>query len=361
MPYKMIESSPRILIVSDIHLGALNSDLDQFSLFLKKIIKGEFGEHLQTLVILGDLFDLGTTVKSTFFTDEKIFEILTYLLEVKKKIPIVFLPGNHEIPVTSSITSGTYDEKFNRRKKKFLEKFPNSIIVDIFEPNMICQYIVLSKWENESALLLYDSKEQIYDQPINLIKISNLNLREIYKCLMLHGYQFESDAIRILVAPFWKSMISYQNIAIKEVYNYFWNVIIRNKRKIKPITIEDMKSELERLKGLSSEEIDAIFSNLSNLEFNLIKLNMRALKKYRKARKTDYYLEGIKEFFDEAKCDFSQITHVIYGHSHKKGISNEIINDHNIEVINSGAWEYSNNSFVEISNDGKINLISIDK
>ena len=97
-------------------MGALNSNLEQFSLFLNKIITGAFGEYLQALLILGDFFDLSTSTKTTFFTDKKIFSILTQLLEVKKKIPIVFVPGNHEIPITSSITSGTFDEKFNKRK-----------------------------------------------------------------------------------------------------------------------------------------------------------------------------------------------------------------------------------------------------
>jgi len=353
----MNESGPRILIVSDIHLGALNSDLDQFSLFLNKIINGEFGDDLQALIILGDFLDLGTSVKRTLFIDEKITNILTQLIEVKKKIHIIFVLGNHEIPVTSSLFSGNYDVKFKTRKEKFLKKFTSNIVEELFASNMICQYIILSKWENESTLFLYDSQDQIYNHPIQTIKFNRLDLAENYKCLMLHGYQFESDAIRILVAPFWKSMISNQNIGIKEVYNYFWNVVIKEHRKIKPITIEDMKSDLKILRQLSSEEIDAIFSNLSTLEFNLIKLNMRVMRKYRNARESSYYIDGIEEFFEEAKCDFSLITHLIYGHSHVKGVSNETINNQQIVIINSGSWEQSKSSYAEILYKGKINLI----
>ncbi len=360
MSFKMGESEPRILIISDVHLGALNSNVEQFSLFLNEIINGGFGDDLQAILILGDFLDLGTTVKSTLFADDKIIDILTQLLEIKKKLPIVFVPGNHEIPVTSSLTSGNYDEKFKKRKKRFLEIFSNSLIDEIFESKMICQYIVLSKWENESVLLLYDSQDQIYNLPIHMIKIDNLDLEENYKCLMVHGYQFESDAIRILVAPLWKAMIAYQNIEIKEVYNYFWNVIIKEGRKIKPITIEDMKSDLIRIRELSTEEIDAIFSDLSDLEFSLIKLNMKIMKRYRNARKTSYYIDGIKEFFEEATFDCSPITHVIYGHSHDKDISNETINDQKIEVINSGAWDHLNSSYVEVLQKGKINLKTLE-
>ena len=351
-------AGPFMLVFSDVHLGALNSNLDQFSLFLNKIINGELGDDLQALLILGDFLDLGTTVKSTFFTDVKITNILTQLVEIKKKIPIIFVPGNHEIPVTSSLTSGNYDEKFKKRKEKFLQIFKDSLVEEIFESTMVCQYIVLRKWENKSVLLLYDSQDQIYNDPIQTIKINNLDLEENYKCLMVHGYQFESDAIRIFVAPFWKSMLSYQNIEIKEVYNYFWNVVIKQQKKIKPITIEDMKSDLKRLKQVSSEDIDAIFSDLSNLEFNLIKLNMKLMKIYRNTRDFSYYLDGIEEFFEEVECDLSLITHVIYGHSHIKGKSNETINDQKIEIINCGAWEHSNSSYVEILDNGKINLKS---
>jgi UDP-2,3-diacylglucosamine pyrophosphatase LpxH len=352
----MGDSDPKILIVSDVHLGALNSNLDQFSFFLNKINNGEFGDDLQALLILGDLLDLGTTVKRTFFTDEKITNILTQLLEIKKKIHIIFVPGNHEIPVTSSPTSGNYDEKFKRRKEKFLEIFKNSIVEEIFASNMVCQYLVLSKWENECTLLLYDSQDQIYNSPIQTIKINKLNLEENYNCLMLHGYQFDSDVIRIFVAPLWKSMISYQNLEIKEVYNYFWNVVIKERRKIKPITIEDMKSDLKRLKQLSSEEIDEFFSDLSNLEFKLIKLNTRVMKKWRNARESSYYIEGINEFFEESKFDYSLITQVIYGHSHIMGMSDKVIDNKKINIINSGTSQHSNPSYVEILSKGKLNL-----
>ncbi|MBY8988608.1 MAG: metallophosphoesterase [Candidatus Lokiarchaeota archaeon] len=355
----MTESDPRILIVSDTHLGALNSNLDEVSLFLNKIIDGKFGDNLQALLILGDFLDLGTTVEKTFYTDKKITNIFAQLLEIKKKIHIIFVPGNHEIPVTSSVTSGNYDEKFKRRKEKFLKKFMNSMVEELFDSNMVCQYILLRKWENESTLLLYDSQDQIYNHPIQTIKINNLDLEENYKCLMLHGYQFESDTMRIFVAPFWKSMLSYQNIEIKEVYNYFWNVVIKEQRKIKPITIEDMKSDLIGLKQLSSEDIDAIFSDLSNLEFNLIKLNMKVMKIWRNTRDSSYYFDGIEEFFEEVECDLSLITHLIYGHSHIMGMSNETINNQNIEITNSGTWQHSNPSYVEILYKGKIILKSL--
>ena len=352
----MGESDPKILIVSDVHLGALKSNLDQFSLFLNKIINGEFGDDLQALLILGDFLDLCTTVKKTFLTDEKITNILSQLLEIKKKIHLIFIPGNHEIPVTSSVFSGNYDEKFKKRKEKFLKKFKNSIVEELFTSNMVCQYIILSNRENESTLLLYESQDQIYNHPINKIIIDKLDLEENYKCLMLHGYQFDSDVFRFFVAPLWKSMISYHNAEVKEAFNYFWNEVVKEQRKIKPITVEDMKSDLIRLKHISSEDIEILFSELSSLEFNIVKLNMRIMKKWENAKESSYYINGIKEFFEEAKCDFSLISHVIYGHSHISGFSTETIMSHEVEIINDGAWQHTQPVYAEIHHNGKIYL-----
>lgn len=354
----MGESGPIILTVSDVHLGALKSNLVQFSHFLNKIINGDFGTDLQALLILGDFLDLCTSVKETFLTDEKILNILNQLLEIKKKIHLIFVPGNHEIPVTSSVFSGNYDEKFKKRKKNFLTKFKNSIVEELFTTNMVCQYIILSKWEDESTLLLYDSQDQIHNDPINEVRINHLDLEEDYKCLMLHGYQFDSDVFRFFVGPIWKSLISYHNFEVKEAYNYFWNEIIKEHRKIKPITFEDMKNDLIRLKHLSLEEIERIFSDLSSLEFNVVKLNMRIMKKYDHAKADDYYINGVNEFLEEAECDFSGISHVVYGHTHIKGVSSETIMSHEVRIINDGAWQHSNPSYAEIDKEGKINLKS---
>jgi UDP-2,3-diacylglucosamine pyrophosphatase LpxH len=84
------------------------------------------------------------------------------------------------------------------------------------------------------------------------------------------------------------------------------------------------------------------------------------MKKWEGVKEYSYYVSGIKEFIEETECDFSLINHIIYGHSHIKGMSNEMINDQTIEIINSGAWQHSNPSYVEILKEGKINLKSLD-
>ncbi|MFW9825546.1 MAG: metallophosphoesterase [Candidatus Thorarchaeota archaeon] len=348
--------NPLILIISDVHLGALKSNLVQFSLFLDKIETGKFGKKLQVLIILGDFLDLCTSVENALFMDEKITRILDQLLELKKKVKVIFVPGNHEIPITSSVLSGSYDEKFKRRKEKFLEKFRNTIVEHLFKSDEISQYIILSKLKRDSCLLLFESQDQIFNKPIRKIKIKNLDLEDNYNCLMVHGYQFDSDVFRFFVGPIWKSLISYHNFEVKEAYNYFWNEIIKENRKIKKITLDDMKSDLIRLKHLPPEAIDILFSELSSLEFNIVKLNMRIMKKWENAKDTRYYINGINEFFDEVECDLTMINHIIYGHSHIKGISYEIILNNETEVVNDGAWQHTEPSYVEIHKGGKIIL-----
>ncbi|MBY8984628.1 MAG: hypothetical protein KGD65_06165 [Candidatus Lokiarchaeota archaeon] len=111
-----------------------------------------------------------------------------------------------------------------------------------------------------------------------------------------------------------------------------------------------------RLKQLTSAEINAIFSDLSSLEFNLIKMNMRIMKKWEDAKESSYYINGIKEFFEEVECDFSLISHFIYGHSHICGFSTETILSHEVEIINDGAGQYTQPVHAEIHHSGKIYL-----
>ena len=349
----MSEIKPKILVVSDTHLGSLDSEIDLFTQFLRNIINGEFGNDLQALIILGDFLDLCTDVPKNLLKDEKIQEIFTLLLKIKNKMRLIFVLGNHEIPVT-----GEYDEKFTRRKKKFLIKFKNSDFKELFNSELFYQYILLKKWNNEDMLLLYNTRDQIESNPTYKVRIEGLDLEIDYECFMTHGHQFDSEIYRFFVGQMWKSLISSNKFEVKETYDYFWNEVIKDGRKIKPITFEDMKEELAKLKKLPIESIDALFSELNILEFNLIKINMRIMKKWERASKPDYYLEEIKEFLEDDEYDFSKINHVIYGHSHHKGISHGTINNQKVEVINDGSWQHIQPSYVEIHYKGKIYLRS---
>lgn len=349
----MGETKPKILIASDIHLGSLDSERELFIQFLKDIINGEFSEELQALIILGDFIDLCMDIPESILKREKIQKIFTLLLEIKKSINLIFVLGNHEIPVT-----GDYDEKFKRREYKFLRKFKNSDFSELFNVELYCQYLLLKKWNDEEMLLLYDSRDQIESNPIKKIKIEGLDLDTDYWCFLTHGYQFDSDIYRFFVGQIWKSLISNRKFEVKETYDYFWNEVIKEGRKIKPITFKQMKQELVTLKNMPIETIDVLFLELSNLEFNLIKANMRIMNKWERASNPDYYFDEIKEFLEDDEYDFSKINHVIYGHTHHSGVSYGNINNQEVEILNSGSWQHMQPSYVEIISKGKLNLKS---
>lgn len=347
----MSENKPKILVVSDVHLGSFGSERDLFIQFLKRVINGEFGSELQVFIILGDFIDLCTDLPRTLLKRKKIQEILKLLLELKEKMKLVFLLGNHEIPVT-----GDYDEKFERRKKKFLIKFKHTKFNELFDFELYCQYLLLKKYDNEDMLLMYNSREQLENNPIKKVKIEGLDLDSDYRCFMAHGHQFEGEVYMLLVAQMWKSLISSNKFEVKETYDYFWNQIIRNGRKIKPIRFEQMKEELAKLKGKSIKSIDTVFSELNILEFNFLKASMRVMKKWKRASKPAYFLKEIKKFLEDDDYDFSKINHVVYGHSHYKEISYATINNQQVEVINDGSWQLFQPSYVEICAKGKMYL-----
>ncbi|MFX1591127.1 MAG: metallophosphoesterase [Promethearchaeota archaeon] len=343
--------NPRILTVSDIHLGSLDSERDLFIQFLKDIVNGIFGNELQALIILGDFIDLCTDLLEILLKREIIQEIFKLLLEIKKKMNIIYILGNHEIPVT-----GDYDKKFNRRKEKFLKKFKNSNFNELFNEELLCQYVILKRQNNNNMILLYNSRDQIENNPINKVKIEGLDLDEDYRCLMFHGYQCDSEIYRFFVGQIWKSLISNNKFEIKETFDYFWNEIIKNGRKLKPITFEKMKEELAKLKNVSLESQDALFSELSFLEFNLIKANMRIMKNWQRASKPDYYFDEIKAFLEDDNYNFSKINHIVFGHSHHSGIFYGNINNQKVEIINDGAWQHVQPSYLEILLKGKLVL-----
>ncbi|GAF81134.1 unnamed protein product, partial [marine sediment metagenome] len=108
-----------------------------------------------------------------------------------------------------------------------------------------------------------------------------------------------------------------------------------------------------------AKEINTLFSELNILEFNLIKANMRVMKKWERASSPDYYLDEIKEFLEDDDFDLSKINHVIYGHSHHKERTQRTINNKKVEIINDGAWQRVQPSYVEIHYKGKMLLRTI--
>ena len=350
----MSENKPKILVVSDIHLGSFGSERDLFIQFLRRVNNGEFGSELQAFIVLGDFIDLCTDTPGTLLKRKKIQEILKLLLELKEKMKLIFLLGNHEIPVT-----GDLDDKFVRRKKKYLNRFRNSNFKELFTDESYYQYALLKKYDNEDMLLMYNSRDQLENDPIKKVKIEGLDLDRDYRCFMAHGHQFENEVYMFFIAQLWRSLISGDKFEVKETYDYFWNQIIKKGRKIKPIRFDTMIEEIAKIKGKSIELVDRAFSELNIIEFNFLKNQMKVMKKWQRASKPDYFLSEIKEFLEDDDYDFSKINHVVYGHSHYKEISYATINSQQVEVINDGSWQHSQPSYVEIFAKGKMYLRTV--
>ena len=63
--------SLKILVISDIHLGSLDSEKDQLIQFLRNIINGGFGKDMKVLLILVDFIDLCTDLPKTILQRKK--------------------------------------------------------------------------------------------------------------------------------------------------------------------------------------------------------------------------------------------------------------------------------------------------
>lgn len=343
------KKNPKILVVSDVHLGAMKSKLGLFHKYLENIKDEAYGRSLKALIILGDFFDLCTELPKTLLDNTNIAKILNLLLEIRDtlKISLIFVLGNHEIPVT-----GNYNKKFNQRKKKFLKKFEDSNYATLFKEESFCQYVLLRKQNGSDTLCLYDSKKDIYNSPVDKIIIDNLELGDEFKCLMMHGFQFDSNFFRFLAGTIWRSLIKSDDIDIKEAFDYLWNGVIKKGKRVKSVSFNDMKKKITKTKG----PLPGHFSNMTTLEFSLFRLDMRILEEWEKARKIQYYHEGIKSFFDNK---LSSINNVIYGHSHNSGSTVLMINSQEVNTINDGAWQHVDPTIVEIRPKGKIKAKSL--
>lgn len=341
-------------MVSDIHVGALKSELNLFQKFLNDIKNGEFSNDLQALVVLGDFFDLCTDISHTLLNNKQIKSILEDLNKIRNEKKLVFVLGNHEIPVT-----GNYDKKFHDRKIKFLERFKIGIFDDLFDERIFCQYVVLKKFDNTDSILLYDSIEHVFDGFINKITINGLELDNNYECLMTHGYQFDNELFRFLAGIIWSHLIKSDDVGVKDSFDYLWNIIIKGDQRVKDSEYNVMLDQLPELKDVEPKTIQGNFSEYNKYHFDFTKLYMRILEKWEESSKYEYYIEGIKDFLKDKDHNLKNINHLIYGHSHKCKSSEEYVGNTQIKIFNDGAWQHVTPSYAQIFSKGQIRIKEI--
>lgn len=366
-----INENSMVLVVSDIHLGALKAKHDQFKDFLNAIINkintnNEFKKNFRALIILGDFFDLITdSYKDISENYKAIFDLLDKLQT--KKIYVIITLGNHDICVI-----GNYDRKFNKRKRKLIKNFKKKNFKWAFlKDENFWQFIFLRKDKNEEwELALFDSINNAIEETTFKKKIKRkipLNIKvpssvdKDYNCLLTHGYQFDPNLTNF--APIWCFGIEYSSDLMKEIADGVWNgvvkPIIESGEKISSFDDIQIESKIKiefqtqeqsykvkykkELKERQKKEIKILMEYIKNSE----------IKRDRIKENDNYNKEIIDTFLPKLEEEgySSKITHIIYGHTHQYQEETKI--DNKILIVNTGAWQHVDKpSFVEIYLDG---------
>lgn len=293
------------IVISDIHLGASKTEYLLFLDFLNKIKSGYFGKHMKTLIITGDCFDL------CMKTPDQLRTIYSIYYEIMKEIQnlgidIVFTLGNHEIEVF-----GNYDKEFIPRKKRFLK----ALKLGILKKRNVSQYILLT---------LKDGGLDV--APINTLKKLQKQTRgkhREFKCLVVHGFQFDSDNHRTWASRlFWGPLINSNQSWIKTTVNFLWNDVISSIRRIGAVSTREIIRELNRCHIKASKwEIECFIRTIQQWQDFLFK------------NRNKEYFTNIDTFV--TNNHLSTIKQVIFGHSHKS--EKKLVN--NVMMVNSGAWQ----------------------
>lgn len=332
------EEKPMILLVSDVHLGAFGNISKAFEFFIDEIINNEFNDftsNLKAFIILGDFFDVMMAGCDDLIGNYTgIYEKLSKLQQMG--VNVYFILGNHEIRV-----DGPYDSEFSDRKSELLQKFEkysrnNQTLFNLLRPENFCQYIILRTIYNQETnrlnweLALFDSKENIHhnineSSPHTRINITEVNndVTEGYKCLMAHGFQFESPERLKIASEVWKGCIEAYDIVKKVVFNFFWNIIFHTFREFIYTGYLAFKYFFKKLKLLGKKkrlrrDFMEEFNFRENIKKRWIKNYLKSLKKMRKIRykiDNETYNKEIEKFL--SKNEFSNIKDVIYGHTHR--------------------------------------------
>ena len=349
-----IDENTMVLVVSDQHLGALQSKDEEFKAFLDEIINRRDNsslKKLKALLILGDFFDLiMDTYKGISIEFKEIFNRLDTLIE--DGIHVITTLGNHEISIRKP-----YEKRFTWRKKKLIRKFRRKKLRNKFlKKENVCQYIVLRKNENERLeMVTYDSKK--YINKIKIVKKEVLSkipdegpLSGAYKCILTHGFQFEPEKYSFF-ALIWSALLKMPGF-IKGIFNVLWNEIIKTPgktaiEKIDKATIKQRMKE-KKIKFKKTQRISYFF-----LKRWIIKELVKE-EEHRAAIEDNEEFNRVieKSYID----DFSDlgITHVIYGHSHTK---QDTINVKETPVFNTGGWQQvPEPTFIEIRSNGDIKV-----
>ena len=233
---------PVILVLSDVHLGALKSEFQLLYDFLRGINEKKYKNDVKAIIIIGDFFDI--CMEDYLKLKNNFSYILDELSKLKKNnIPVVFSLGNHEIPVTGNI-----ETKFKTHKDDFITEFESPRLLN---QENIGQYIEIRKDGASLNINLYNSLKFFDENDVNIQTIPvNLPLEKEgdFKCLLTHGHQFEPKIALFFVGRFWRRLIKSRNPLIKKFADILWNSVLSRYKSVLGLTKDDVTFIVNQVK-----------------------------------------------------------------------------------------------------------------
>lgn len=387
-----IDKNAMVLLVSDIHMGALRTNITLFNDFLTYIISGlkvEYLKNLKALIILGDCFDIIMDNYEDFYEYKLYNDILNKfnILHKMKDFKLIFALGNHEVSVKDD-----YDKNFLIEKSSFLDEFNevNKQFGDKYSfltKNNFFQYVILkNNISLKPELFLYDTKQQIAENNGTRIQLNvNAPAKKNNNILLAHGFQFDPNLD--FFSKVWDFSLKVKSKIVKEIADGIWNgffkVIYNEGRRLRDYS-EKSKDILNRKgKKLLDKTRKSYFEKykLEIEEFEKTQLDELIEKMYR----ADKHRDDIKDnsFNKKVETEFlpelkglgyiGHFNYIIYGHTHRRWPRTffkrrikptyqqpELFKIKNTFLFNTGAWQHVDYpSFIQIDSDWNINLVDI--
>lgn len=390
-PYK-IDKKAMVLLVSDVHMGALRTNITLFDDFLTNIISGlkvDYLKNLKALIILGDCFDIIMDNYEDFYEHKLYNDILNKfnILHKMDDFKLIFALGNHEVSVKDD-----YDENFLIEKTSFLDEFKkvNKQFGDKYSfltKNIFSQYVILkNNISLKPELFLYDTKKQIVDNKGTIIQLDiKAHAKKNINILLTHGFQFDPNLD--FFSKVWDFSLKVKSKIVKEIADGIWNgffKVIYNKgrrlrdfsKKGKDILNREGRKLLDKTTKNYFEKYKLEISELEKTQLNdLIEKKYRADKHRDDIKDNPFNKKVENEFLPELE-DLGYKEHfnyIIYGHTHRSWASTlfrrgikplykktELYKIKDTFLFNTGAWQHVNYpSFIQIDNDWNISLVDI--
>ncbi len=389
-PYK-IDKKAMVLLASDIHMGALRTNISLFNDFLTNIISGlkvEYLKNLKALIILGDCFDIIMDNYEDFYEHKLYNDILNKfnILHEMDDFKLIFSLGNHEVSVKDD-----YDKNFLIEKSSFLDEFNkvNNQFGDKYSfltKNNFSQYVILkNNISLKPELFLYDTKQQIAENKGIIIQLNiKASAKKNNNILLTHGFQFDPNLD--FFSKVWDFSLKVKSKIVKEIADGIWNgffkVIYNKGRRLRDYS-EKRKDRLNKKgKRLLDKTTKSYFEKykLEISELEKTRLDELIEKKYR----ADKHRDDIKDnsFNKKVETEFlpkledlgykEHFNYIIYGHTHRRWPRTffrrikpiyqqlELFKIKDTFLFNTGAWQHVDYpSFIQIDNDWNISLVDI--